>query len=326
VELFFVISGFVLSLPFAAAYLAGKKGPSLGAYLLRRVTRLEPPYLISLLAFFCMKVLMGTGAAGLFPHLVASGGYLHNLIFGTWSLVSIVAWSLEVEVQFYLVAPLLAGVLFRRPRAQRITLLVALIVVSATTSALVGKEDFPRYFLSLPGFLHFFLLGFGLAEIYLVDWDSKAPKCGLNWDAAGVLAFLSLCVLIRHYHTAPLGRLLGPALTFIVVVSAFRGFFLNRFFTSRLVYTIGGMCYSIYLWHVPVLLAASRWSERVLPAGAWLLVGQTVVVLCAVLFVSTIMFVVLERPCMDRSWPQKLAATLSKASFSFTAALRARRL
>jgi hypothetical protein len=38
------------------------------------------------------------------------------------------------------------------------------------------------------------------------------------------------------------------------------------------------------------------------------------------------MFVVLERPCMDRSWPQKLAATLSKASFSFTAALRARRL
>lgn len=324
VELFFVISGFVLSLPFAGALLSGKEGPPLGAYFLRRVTRLEPPYICSLLAFFGLKVLLGAKAGELFPHLAASGLYLHNLVFGTESAVSIVAWSLEVEVQFYLLAPLLAGLLFRRRRVWRVSLLVACIVVSASACALVRAGEYPRYFLSLPGFLHFFLLGFLLADIYTVDWGSHAPLRGRAWDVTGGFAFIALCVLIRHYHHAPAGRLLGPALTFIVVISAFRGPLLNRVFTSRFVYTVGGMCYSIYLWHTPVLLATSRWAERIFPTGPWLLVGQTVSVLCAVLAASTVMFVLLERPCMDKRWPQKLLSALSKAPLGARAATQAR--
>ncbi|HYW39566.1 MAG TPA: acyltransferase family protein, partial [Terriglobales bacterium] len=43
VELFFVISGFILGLPFAAHYLKGAAPVSLRKYYLRRLTRLEPP-------------------------------------------------------------------------------------------------------------------------------------------------------------------------------------------------------------------------------------------------------------------------------------------
>lgn len=57
VQLFFVISGFILGLPFATAHLANKKPVSLKKYFLRRVTRLEPPYIISLLLFFVLKIL-----------------------------------------------------------------------------------------------------------------------------------------------------------------------------------------------------------------------------------------------------------------------------
>ena len=43
VPLFFAISGFILSLPFASAHLNGAKQVSIKKYFWRRVTRLEPP-------------------------------------------------------------------------------------------------------------------------------------------------------------------------------------------------------------------------------------------------------------------------------------------
>src|SRR4051812_49366863 len=46
VQLFFVVSGFVLSLPFAAHRLRNGRVVSLRAYFLRRLTRLEPPYIV----------------------------------------------------------------------------------------------------------------------------------------------------------------------------------------------------------------------------------------------------------------------------------------
>src|SRR4051812_39015821 len=46
VELFFVISGFVLATPFVRYRLAGGKPVRLKPYFLRRLTRLEPPYLL----------------------------------------------------------------------------------------------------------------------------------------------------------------------------------------------------------------------------------------------------------------------------------------
>ena len=47
VHLFFAISGFILSLPFARRYLSGNDRPDLWRYFRRRLFRLEPPYLLN---------------------------------------------------------------------------------------------------------------------------------------------------------------------------------------------------------------------------------------------------------------------------------------
>ena len=52
VNLFFVISGFILALPFAKRAFNGKAAPDLKSYYLRRVTRIEPPYLLNLIVIF----------------------------------------------------------------------------------------------------------------------------------------------------------------------------------------------------------------------------------------------------------------------------------
>src|SRR5690242_485135 len=81
VPLFFVISGFVLSLPFAQAHRSGRKRPALKKYFWRRVTRLEPPYFLCLVLLFILKIAAARGSAGgLLPSLFASILYLHNPI------------------------------------------------------------------------------------------------------------------------------------------------------------------------------------------------------------------------------------------------------
>src|SRR5690349_457011 len=108
VPLFFVISGFILSLPFAEVHRHLRKPVSLKKYFWRRVTRLEPPYFLCLFLFFILKIAGHRGTAvSLLPNLIASIFYVHNPIFGRPSDIDFVAWSLEVEIQFYILAPLL---------------------------------------------------------------------------------------------------------------------------------------------------------------------------------------------------------------------------
>ena len=86
VTLFFAISGFVLALPFANHYLNGARAVALPQYYLRRVTRLEPPYMICLLAYFGIKAFI-LKQAGLLPHLLASMTYTHNVIYSDVSTI-----------------------------------------------------------------------------------------------------------------------------------------------------------------------------------------------------------------------------------------------
>ena len=94
VQLFFIISGFILVLPFAAHYLNGGARISLGKYYLRRITRLEPPYLAIMLMCFGLRVwAWNESPTELFPHLLASMTYLHTWIYGSFSEINPVAWS-----------------------------------------------------------------------------------------------------------------------------------------------------------------------------------------------------------------------------------------
>ncbi len=83
VELFFAISGFILGVPFASRYLLSGPKINLKRYFLRRLTRLEPPYFISLLVCTAVQTVWAHRPIGdVAPHLLASFAYLHNMIYG----------------------------------------------------------------------------------------------------------------------------------------------------------------------------------------------------------------------------------------------------
>jgi peptidoglycan/LPS O-acetylase OafA/YrhL len=94
-------------------------------------------------------------------------------------------------------------------------------------------------------------------------------------------------------------------------MAGFRGRITRAFFSWTPISTIGGMCYSIYLTHTAVLtalhLVLRRLEHLALSPPVYSFV-LTCVSLAAMLAVGTVFFVLIERPCMDPAWPQKLAA------------------
>jgi len=301
VQLFFIISGFVLALPFAA----GKK-PEMSSYFARRLTRLEPPYLLTLLLMYLGLVLFTSQTAGeLLPRLAMSALYLHNLGYGEPSRINVVAWSLEIEVQFYLLAPLLAAFLFSGAAALRRTKM-AIAIVGAT---LLGSRAhlFPLLHLSLLGHLHYFLLGFLLADLYLQQLLTLSK--GYGWNILAAILFPLLIVTCNLPSTVV--AFILPVHLFLLVVSVLKSRAASRLFSTPTVVALGGMCYSIYLIHGYLIALLFRVTGSISSQSLLVtLLIQTFLIVPPVLLVCVLFFVIVERPCMDRQWPAKLASFL----------------
>ena len=306
VPLFFVISGFILGLPFAVQHLLGGRRVNIREFYLRRLTRLEPPYVLALLLLSAALLLIRVdNFRHLLPHLLASTFYLHNLVFGKMSTVDPVAWSLEVEIQFYLLAPLLALLFTVRNTRARRGLLIGLSVLATSLQYLFFFEDGSRLVMSLTYFIQYFLVGFLLADIYVTDWRQK-PERHWKWDVA---AAMTVGLLLLSSKSMAVSHLVLPWLALALYVSAFRGVFANAVITNRWLTTIGGMCYSIYLLHFAAISLVYRHTQSLTITHLfWLnLLLQSLIVGTVTLMIFALFFIGIEKPCMQKDWPARLS-------------------
>lgn len=308
VQMFFAISGFILSVPFAEQHLFNSRTVSLRRYFVRRLTRLEPPYLINLAMWFALKCLvLGRSFQWLLPHLFASMTYLHNAIYRAPSEVNFYAWSLEVEVQFYLLAPVIALVFRLASRRARLLLLGFAMLALSSQNMIFSRGFMEVEKLSLLGQGQWFLAGFVLADVYLVTWR-KSPLTTHSWDMVGMIAWPVIFVLLNTPNfardIAPASNLALPWVLLIAYVAMFRGKLLRAFVRWRPIYIVGGMCYSIYLYHGYVVVAVVSLLRRFAESGYYALdaiVGLAVIA-AAVLTFSSLMFVLFEKPFMNPTW------------------------
>lgn len=299
VTLFFVISGFVLSLPFLRARAEGGSPVSVRRYFARRLRRIEPPYVLSLALFLVGDiVLLRTPLRSLLPHFLAGLAYGHGLVFGVPNPINSVTWSLEVEAQFYLVMPLIASVfLLTAPR--RRALLLGLGVLSlATLAGPLG--DSLRWTRSLAGSLPAFAVGIVIADLYLHQgWAGRAgSRRGDVTFAVGLGSFITLPVVATGAVYAS-GQVLASGL---LVVGALRSSAPRRALRRPTAWIVGGMCYSIYLVHLQVIRLLWRPMHHVVFLGVAgfgkTLMVQLLVMLPVVLLLSGTFYVLVEQPFM----------------------------
>jgi peptidoglycan/LPS O-acetylase OafA/YrhL len=312
VKLFFGISGFILALPFAEAALAGGRRVELKRYYLRRLTRLEPPYVINLVALVALALLShGAERAGRIPHLFASLTYSHNFIYGYWSEINFVAWSLEIEAQFYVMAPILALV-FRIPSKTIRRLVLILGMLGCATIAVYYSNASYAIRMLLPFHLHFFLVGFVLADLYAKgQWKHVTQPM----PGAELLATLGIGIVFLLWARAS-----TKELAFVGVFLFYFGVFRSRIWRGLLnikaLVVYGGMCYTIYLYHFwimrPFVQATGPRLCAALPHGVgFLLLGLLTLVVVGI--VSIVPFVLFEKPFMYHKWPQWFGQRVARA-------------
>ncbi len=107
VDLFFVLSGFLLFLPYARALLFQETWPSARAFYTRRIFRIWPGYYFTLplmIIFFDPRYLL----PALWKQLALFLTFFMDSSAHTWQQIDGPFWTLAIEWQFYLLLPLIA--------------------------------------------------------------------------------------------------------------------------------------------------------------------------------------------------------------------------
>ena len=310
VDLFFVISGFVISLPFASHQLESAPPVRLRNYYLRRLTRLEPPFIICVTICFALFVAAkGLSFRELLPHYLATATYSHNIVYRSFSPINPVTWSLEVEIQFYLIAPLIARIFSVNRRARRALLITLIAGASLLQPALRAIDT-----INVLQFMQFFLTGFLLADIYVSDWK-RAPTTGYLMDAAGLAALAAVYWATGNHDYVsyrPAWIAVSCLGLFVGCCAAFRGRITSRILSNPWIVVTGGMCYTIYLYHCQIFSLFGRATMAIqithIPLINFLIAAAVMVP--AMLAASAVLFVLFEKPFMRRDWPSRLASRL----------------
>ena len=234
VTLFFVLSGFLLYRPIAAALLDATAAPSAWKYLRNRALRILPAYWVILLlvAFALRSSSLGASGQGVLAGpLTDPKTFVLNVFLiqtyvpdGIWSGI-LPTWSLTIEVAFYLSLPLLAlaATRFAQGRAQSRRRIAAALgpVVFMFLLGLLGKTlvavftEGPQRattsdwhgVLDRSILTHADLFGFGMgAALVLLLWErglGERLKLLLWAGLARPLAYVGLPTIFLGYYLLP---------------------------------------------------------------------------------------------------------------------------
>jgi peptidoglycan/LPS O-acetylase OafA/YrhL len=264
VTLFFVLSGFLLSLPWLN-YFLGKKpvAPSISYFYKSRALRILPLYYSTIVfsVLVSQNIVSGLKAASFF--------YVGFDIFP----FSVVWWTLSTEIQFYLLLPVCFWA-WHHARYTRALLLFSLLLWLGAYLTLVIFKCFPGdfssvfYTKSLFGRLPAFLVGILSALIYtryastLKSLSNRGVMTYISTAAFIVIFYLLGLVIqasinmgdgeaegswhVRHTYEA----ILWSAAMLVLVLGRPIG---RQLLVNKVMALCGKLSYSLYLLHVPVL-------------------------------------------------------------------------
>ncbi len=309
VDVFFVVSGALITgLLVDEVNRTGRI--SLPGFWSRRVRRLLPmSMLVVAVTIVGARVMVDPLTQGFIDRAGLAGiGFVANILFwsrGGYSHLAVPDplvhfWSLAVEEQFYLVWPLLLWLLARSklPFVRILAVAIAILGLASLAACVVltsTRQTFAFYWLPtrawelltgaglvvarpllapLPNVVRSLLAWVGLSAIVVCMVTFGDPEAGFpGWNA-----------------TLPV---LGTA--FVLIGALQRGANPGRLLAGPMFVWVGKRSYSLYLWHLPILvLAAAKWGP--------LAVTQRIAAVAVAVGAATITFAVIENPVRRSPW------------------------
>jgi peptidoglycan/LPS O-acetylase OafA/YrhL len=310
VDLFFVLSGFLVSGLLFQEYV--RRGTvNLGRFLIRRGLKIYPAFY-----FFLVVTVVVMGLQGSWPDargLVGEVLFVQNYLGGVWNHT----WSLAIEEHFYLGIALLVTVLLRQRVDKPLAALPRILIVLAVVllGLRIVKADAGWWALLKPTHLRIDALGFGVLLSYL--WHFHNPQITAlfrRFRAPALIAGIGLVLpaFVWPLETTPAIYTVGFTGFYLGSGLILMGLLVGRFPDNLLVRAtgqVGAHSYSIYLWHMPVIVWLVPAVTGLLgTSDPWLSLLSAVCgsVACGMLMARIVEFPVLR--LRDRFFPSKTAA------------------
>lgn len=284
VDLFFVITGFLLTLPWFRHAAEGRAAPGAKAFYFRRMRRIMPAYYVQLviLFFVVIPLLLPQIWMQSTPFVVANLGthavFMHYTTPLTSSSMTVngALWTLAIEAQYYVLVPFIAPLFVRWPwrclvaavliaggwrylANHDLDFLVRLYLKLGAKAGVTEKEVRHLIETQLPAWSLHFALGILAGRMWFLrrgamakGWSARVPVA-----IAGACAGLLLAILMAG--TAFLGSQ-GWVAYPVLIAGAFAAVVswpaagLARVISVRPLAWVGRVSYSAYLYHLPVLL------------------------------------------------------------------------
>lgn len=301
VELFFIISGFVIALTLESS-------KSLSDFAIRRFVRIWPALIVSATLTFCLLNWSDAPFAltrrqfwpNFLPSLTLTPTSLWSGLFPKVDFVTGVYWSLVVEIRFYMIALILYWMFARQNLARNLVIFtVAIYVVRALLRRWLPGYNGVYDALFVPDYMPWFAAGAVFYELYKERLAKGAALVMLAVTYA-LIARISTNYIIIDRHPIVASSF---ALAFLVMFwfLATRPASMSIFEARPLVW-IGECSYSIYLYHYAVgMVLISQISKTIGLVPQLLLVAA---ISLLVLVVGRISYATVENP--SRRWLTKL--------------------
>ncbi len=296
VDLFFVLSGFLITRNLLQLRTTSTTGSALGAFFFRRVLRILPPYFIVLTVIVLLEPIRGAELPWFYLFASNIRDASHGPIL--WSLDTL--WSIAVEEQFYLAWPWLVLLAPRRWLAPAFVVCIVGAVIARIGFSRLG---FDAVYHLTPCRMDLLAAGALLAWLEARDatWLTRHRLRLAGLAVAGVALFAALTLAVPTFRTSlddPLFDTVGfglSTLTFTGVV----GFTIGaadaralRWLAHPVLRYVGKISYVAYLVHVlaltelgaaglerlptavlgfaaTILLASASWSGLEAPLQRW---------------------------------------------------------
>ncbi|MCU4185569.1 acyltransferase [Acidiferrimicrobium sp. IK] len=332
VSLFFLISGFILVDSFW-----NEPPVSARVFWIRRVFRIAPAYYVNVAILFLFfastsQVFSGQGI----KQVAASATFTHWLFPNTASSLNVngALWTLSIEMCLYLMMPLMAWSMRRRPWLGAGCML-AIGIGYRLWITFDGNWLEHRYFEHSPvgsatarlfmqrqfiGVLPLFVIGMLLRRLVL-RWQAAHDQPSARLSPLLLVALLipSLALLrfverasdFHHpffftFYELGLVTVMAPALVYAALWSAS-----SPSMSGRALVWLGERSYSLYLWHFPIILAVFGRGPEVQPANMRYFWVKVVAVAVLSVAAAAISYAAIERPA--RTYGRRIARRLGSS-------------